>query len=108
MDVSANARQIELADAMRPGWSANWNGQALPIQTTIEGWRRVQLPRATDGKTRRVRFEYAPQSWKLGVFVSLCALGFVCAGLVATRRFSVIGKMRTLQKSRLELNFLRT
>ena len=85
MEVPSNARQIELADSMRPGWSASLNGQSLPIQTTIEGWRRVNLAAATDASARHVRFKYEPIPWKLGVFVSLCALGFVCAGLTATR-----------------------
>ena len=89
MKVPARATQIELADAMRPGWRAQLNGKPLPIQTTNEGWRRVQLPVARDNNARRVnaqrvRFDYAPQTWKLGVFVSLCALGLVCAGIAAT------------------------
>ena len=84
MEVPARATQIELADSMRPGWRAQLNGKSLPIQTTVEGWRRVDLPVARDNNARRVRFDYAPQTWKLGVFVSLCALGFVCAGLAAT------------------------
>ena len=89
MQVPANARQIELADSMRSGWRASLNGKSLPIQTTREGWRRLDLdatPAANDQtKPRRVRFDYAPISWKLGVFVSLCALGLACAGLAATR-----------------------
>ena len=86
MQVPARATTVELADSMRPGWSATVDGKAVPIETTVEGWRRLQLA-ATSGDTlRRVRFVYAPQTWKLGVWVSLCALGCVSAGLVATRR----------------------
>ncbi len=87
LEVPSDARQIELADSMRPGWSASLDEQTLQIETTIEGWRRVNLPFATDANARRVRFEYAPVPWKLGVFISLCALGFLCAGLVATRNY---------------------
>ena len=85
LEVPVNARQIELADSMRPGWHAFVGDQELPIVTTAENWRRLELPVAS-GPSRRVRFVYQPQGWKLGVFVSLCALGFWCAGLVATRR----------------------
>ena len=83
LNVPADATTVELADSMRPGWSATLDGRAVPIQTTTEGWRHV--PIAAGIKARQLRFEYAPMPWKLGVFVSLCALGFVCAGLVATR-----------------------
>lgn len=86
LEVPPGARQIELADSMRPGWSARLvGGNALTIETTTENWRRVNLPVARETKTRRVRFDYVPMPWKLGVFVSLCALGFLSAGLVATR-----------------------
>ena len=84
LEVPAGATTVELADSMRPGWSATLDGRAVTIETTAEGWRRV--PIAADAKARQLRFEYAPMSWKLGVFVSLCALGFTIAGLVATRR----------------------
>ena len=85
LDVPARAQTIELADSMRPGWHALEGETILPIQTTIEGWRRLELPRAPSVEARRIRFVYAPTVWKLGVFVSLCALGFGCAGLAATR-----------------------
>ena len=84
LQVPADATMVELADSMRPGWSATLDGRAVPIKTTVEGWRRV--PVAAGAGTRQLRFEYAPMPWKLGVFVSLCALGFASAGLVATRR----------------------
>ena len=84
LEVPARATQIELADSMRPGWSATLDGQPAPIETTSEGWRRVNVPPAQ--AARRMRFDYAPVPWKLGVFVSLCALGFIAAGLIATRR----------------------
>ncbi len=86
LEVPARAKVVELADSMRPGWSARVDGKPLSIEQTVEGWRRLRLPPATEATTRRVRFEYAPMPWKLGVFVSLCALGFVSAGLVTTRR----------------------
>ena len=86
LEVPARAQTFELADSMRPGWHAFEGQTVLPIETTAEGWRRLQLPIAPNGQTRRVRFVYAPTVWKLGVFVSLCALGFWCAGMMATRR----------------------
>ena len=86
LEVPARAQILELADAMRPGWRAYEDGAPLPLQTTAEGWRRLQLPRAPGDKTRRVAWVYAPQVWKLGVFVSLCALGFCCAWATARRR----------------------
>ena len=95
LEVPTRARTVELADTNRPGWSAKVDGKPVSIEPTAEGFRRLQLPplnapataaTATTSAARRVRFEYAPTPWKLGVFVSLCALGFVSAGLTATRR----------------------
>ena len=86
LEVPARARIVELADSMRAGWSASVDGKAVPIETTVENWRRLQLPATAATATRRIRFEYAPTSWKVGIWVSLCALGFGCAGLVVTRR----------------------
>ena len=90
LQVPTVARQIELADSMRPGWHVALDGKPMPIETTAEGWRRVDVPRvdmpvASGKQSRRVRFEYAPMVWKFGIFVSLCALGFVATGLAATR-----------------------
>ena len=86
LEVPARAQTVELADSLRPGWSASVDGKPLSIERTVENWRRLRLSPTAATSTRRVRFEYAPVPWKLGVFVSLCALGFVSAGLVATRR----------------------
>ena len=95
IEVPARAQVLELADSMYPGWSATVDGQLVPIEQTAEGFRRLKLPPINTGAapgaiaataTRRVDFEYRSMPWKLGVFVSLCALGFLSAGLVATRR----------------------
>ena len=86
LEAPARATVVELADSMRAGWSATVDNKAVPIETTVENWRRLQLPATAATATRRVKFQYASQPWKVGVFVSLCALGFLCAGLVATRR----------------------
>ena len=84
LEVTARARTVELADSMRPGWHAYLDGASITIETTAEGFRRVQLPPAN--RTRRVNFVYAPMPWKLGVWVSLCALGFCSASWIATRK----------------------
>ena len=91
LEVPANATTLELADSMQPNWSATVDGKSVPIEQTAEGFRRLKLPPATASLTaatamRTVDFEYRSMPWKLGVWVSLCALGFVSAGLVATRR----------------------
>ena len=99
LEVPARATTIELADSMRPGWHAFAGDHELPIATTIEGWRRVELPLESKPQARTIRFVYAPTNWKLGVFISLCALGFVSAGLMATRN----GKDRELSKSEVEM-----
>ena len=87
LDVPARARTVELADTNRPGWSAKVDGKPVRIEPTAEGFRRLQLPPPIAATARRrVEFEYRSMPWKLGVFVSLCALGFVSAGLMATRK----------------------
>lgn len=84
LEVPARAQTVELADSLRPGWHARVDGKPWPIAQTAEGWRRLQLAPTAATATRRIEFEYAPMPWKLGVFVSLCALGLVSAGLAAT------------------------
>ena len=94
LEVPSSAQTVELADSLRPGWSATIDGKPLRIERTTQGWRRLRLSPATaatapTSAARRVHFEYAPMPWKLGIFVSLCALGLVSAGLVATRNRKV-------------------
>ena len=92
IEVPARAQIFELADSMRAGWSATVDGQRVPIETTAENWRLLQLPAAAPTAAtspRRIEFRYRSMPWTLGVWVSLCALGFLSAGLVATRKAKV-------------------
>ncbi|MDF2439424.1 MAG: hypothetical protein JWN98_408 [Abditibacteriota bacterium] len=66
---------VVLSDAWFPGWRASVNGREVPIEHANHLFRAVEVPR---GKAA-VTFFYAPQSFRIGAFLSLCALAFVAA-----------------------------
>lgn len=86
LEVPAPAREVELADTFTPDWTAFEGARELPIVPTERSFRRVDLGSASGTQPRQVRFVYRPASWKLGVFVSLCALCATVALLVASAK----------------------
>ncbi len=81
IEVPQGARHLELADNFSPSWSAFQNGQRLQIRATPREFRSLNLQPLS--QPSRVAFVYAPTSFRLGVFLSLCALSFIVATLAA-------------------------
>ncbi|WP_224365531.1 YfhO family protein [Hyalangium versicolor] len=89
--VDSGARRLELevnacdesylvvSDTHYPGWRATLDGAATDIHRADFALRAVRVPTGP----HRVRFEYAPLSFRVGLTVSLLAL----AGLVAALFF---------------------
>ncbi|WP_263452474.1 YfhO family protein [Hyalangium gracile] len=73
---------LVVSDSHYPGWRATLDGNATEIHRADFALRAVRVPPGP----HRVRFEYAPLSFRVGLTVSLLAL----AGLVA----SVLGSAR--------------
>lgn len=84
IEVPRGAQQLELADNFAPSWSATQNGERLGIRATPRGFRVLNLKPSS--QESRVRLIYAPTSFRLGVFVSLCALSLVVTTLTAKRK----------------------
>jgi hypothetical protein len=68
---------LVLGDQHYPGWYAYLNGQPVPIVRTNLLFRGVQVPAGE----HEVVFEFAPQSLKVGLAVSLIALSILLASL---------------------------
>ena len=96
IEVPAAARQLELADTFAPGWKAFQNGREIPIQLTSRGFRRLDLARAANEKPQQIRFVFDSQTFRLGLFLSLCALLAVVAGLSGSR--NATGHRKTAEK----------
>jgi hypothetical protein len=94
-DLSPNAVKVSLegggggylflADSIAPGWRAFAEGQELAVRTAYVAFRAVPVPREAD----RVLFRYEPDDFRVGLFITLLALGCVgatggCA--IASRR----------------------
>lgn len=84
IEVPVAATQIALADNFAPGWTASETGRPLQLRATPIGFRQVDLKAAGGSSPRQIRFDFVPNSWRFGVFLSLCGLGFVVAAWVAT------------------------
>jgi uncharacterized membrane protein YfhO len=70
------------SDASAPGWRVYVNGQEREFARANTLFRAVQVPAGSS----RVAWVYEPQSIRLGVFLSLCALGLVAGIWLGTRR----------------------
>ncbi|HEX8464753.1 MAG TPA: hypothetical protein VF627_09065 [Abditibacterium sp.] len=90
IEVPGDARRFELADNFVPGWSADEGGAKLPLRATLRatrrGFRALDL-KPKNGAKRRLKMIYEPQSFRLGTFLSLCALSFGVAVWMGKRRF---------------------
>jgi hypothetical protein len=71
---------LVVADAYYPGWQAIVDGYPAKIERANGIFRGVLL----DGGRHAVTFEYQPESWRLGVFISLTALALLAAVVAAT------------------------
>lgn len=71
---------LVLADALHPGWQARVDGKNAPVLRVNGALRGVRvLP-----DTKTVEFHYEPDSVRLGLFVSLAAVGILSAVFVAS------------------------
>lgn len=66
---------VVIGDAWSPGWRAWVNGHEVPIEHANFLFRAVEVPRGE----AKVTMVYAPQSFRIGAFLSLCGLAFVVA-----------------------------
>jgi hypothetical protein len=74
---------LVLTDVHYPGWTAKVDGQDVPLHRVDYLLRGVRVPPGV----HRVEFRYSPRVWKLGVALSLTALGLlVLAGAIGVRR----------------------
>ena len=75
---------LVVSDSHYPGWRATLDGSSVPLHRANYALRAVRLPAGT----HRVRFEYAPWSFRGGLAVSLLSLGGLLAALFLARRRS--------------------
>jgi hypothetical protein len=73
---------LVLSDSHYPGWLATLDGSPTPIHRANFALRAVHVPPGS----HRVRFEYEPRSFHVGLTVSLLALGGLVAALFLSRR----------------------
>lgn len=64
--VSQEESLLVLSDAFYPGWLAAIDGQAAPIHATNVLFRGVRVPAGE----HIVTFDYAPQSWRVGLWLT--------------------------------------
>jgi uncharacterized membrane protein YfhO len=77
---------LVLTDAWYPGWDATVDGEHVPVERADILFRAIPVPAGE----HNVEWNYQPGSYRLGLAVSLCALGLLTAGiawLVFSRRF---------------------
>jgi uncharacterized membrane protein YfhO len=72
---------LVVADAWYPGWRATVDGQPAEILRANLLYRAVAL---WPGR-HEVVFEYAPQTWRIGMMISGAAALILIAALVAAR-----------------------
>ncbi len=60
-----------LADSFAPGWRARVDGKETRIRPADVAFRTVALPRTA----KSVVFQYEPETFRVGLFASLIALG---------------------------------
>ena len=84
--TSPRAGRLVLADTNAAGWAATLDGHAVPIQAYGGSLRALDIPTAGP---HRAEFVYAPEAWRLGLYVSLLTLSGLCgtAAFAVTRKF---------------------
>ena len=69
---------VVLADVYYPGWELTIDGKPAPIYRVNGSMRGAAVP----AESRRLVFTYAPQSFRIGKFVSVTGLALLmCLGL---------------------------
>lgn len=76
---------LVFSDTLYPGWKAFANGKPVHMEYANFLFRGVQVPRGE----AEIEMVYEPQSYRVGMFLSLCGLG----------AFSFLGAGRFLKKS---------
>ena len=71
---------VVLADTYFPGWRAYINGSEVPVRRANYAVRAVELTQPAG----RIDFVYEPASFRVGAFVTLCAVAAL-AGVAAVR-----------------------
>jgi uncharacterized membrane protein YfhO len=71
---------VVLGDTYYPGWDATVDGRSAAIHPTNVAFRGVLVPAGT----HTVRFDYRPQSVRVGGLISLLSLVAIVGGLVLT------------------------
>ncbi|MCL4359644.1 YfhO family protein [Patescibacteria group bacterium] len=80
---------LVLSDTYYPGWRAAVDGHETPIYRADYAFRAIRI----DGGTHSVRFFYAPDSFRYGVYLSLVSIVVACTlFLVRSRRYGKIEK----------------
>jgi hypothetical protein len=67
---------LTLADTDMPGWNVYATGHQLNVMRTSDGLRRVKLSASLVAET--VTFRYEPDSWRIGVFITLISVAVAC------------------------------
>ena len=80
----AQAGLVVLSDVYFPGWKAYVDGVEQPIYPTNLAMRGVYVDRGS----HLVRFVYQPQSFRIGVLVSLATVGLSFIGLIFSLIYS--------------------
>ena len=85
--TSPRAGRLILADTNAAGWAATLDGQPVPIHNFGGSLRALEVPSAGP---HRAEFVYAPEAWRLGLYVSLLTLSGLCAAgaFAGTRKFT--------------------
>ncbi len=84
LDLETQSRapaMLSIGEAHSPGWRVWVNGNERQLLPANAMFSAVAVPSGNS----RVQLVYEPQSFRLGTFLSLCALGFCSAALMAFR-----------------------
>jgi hypothetical protein len=103
------ADELLMSEAPFPGWVARWEGESRPLERVNSAMMEVSIP---EGPTR-VRVQYEPFSFRLGLFISCCfflvvscAASFLPFKQVARRGAEMVGRqahhLATLLRGALE------
>jgi hypothetical protein len=76
---TAAEAQVVLMDSAYPGWKVTVDGQPSLWQIANYDFRVVSVPAGR----HTITWRYEPTSFRVGLFISLAALGALCAGLIS-------------------------